>query len=95
MPRATEEVSVQFATQRVDAEIDMMLPEGALTGALSGALLGFVGGFHPETWSVGGFYRQGPELELYQAILRIDSMEGVITKVKSIPHEKRDALQAA
>lgn len=38
---------------------------------------------------------QGPELELYQAILRIEAIEGVIAKVKSIPLEKRDALQAA
>jgi hypothetical protein len=38
---------------------------------------------------------QGPELELFQAILRIESLEGVIAKVKSIPLEKRDALQAA
>lgn len=38
---------------------------------------------------------QGPELELYQAILRIEAFEGVIAKVKSIPLEKHDALQAA
>ncbi len=38
---------------------------------------------------------QGPELELFQAILRIEAIEGVIAKVKSIPLEKRDALQAA
>lgn len=38
---------------------------------------------------------QGPELELYQAILRIEAIEGVIAKVKSIPLEKREALQAA
>lgn len=38
---------------------------------------------------------QGPELELYQAILRIEALEGVISKVKSIPLEKHDALQAA
>lgn len=38
---------------------------------------------------------QGPELELYQAILRIEALEGVIAKVKSIPLEKHDALQAA
>ena len=38
---------------------------------------------------------QGPELELYQAILRIEAIDGVIAKVKSIPLEKRDALQAA
>ena len=38
---------------------------------------------------------QGPEIELYQAILRIESIEGVIAKVKSIPLEKHDAMQAA
>lgn len=38
---------------------------------------------------------QGPELDLYQAILRIEALEGVIAKVKSIPLEKHDALQAA
>ena len=38
---------------------------------------------------------QAPELELYQAILRIEAIEGVIAKVKSIPLEKQDALQAA
>lgn len=38
---------------------------------------------------------QGPELELYQAILRIEALEGVISKVKSISLEKHDALQAA
>ncbi|MHB8623516.1 MAG: ACT domain-containing protein [Sulfuricaulis sp.] len=38
---------------------------------------------------------QGPELELYQAILRIETIEGVIARVKSIPLEKQDTLQAA
>jgi hypothetical protein len=38
---------------------------------------------------------QSPELELFQAILRIEAIEGVLAKVKSIPLEKRDALQAA
>ncbi|MHB8744387.1 MAG: ACT domain-containing protein [Sulfuricaulis sp.] len=38
---------------------------------------------------------QGPELELYQAILRIEAIEGVIARVKSIPLEKQDNLQAA
>lgn len=38
---------------------------------------------------------QGPELDLYRAILRIETFEGVIARVKSIPLEKQDALQAA
>ena len=38
---------------------------------------------------------QGPELELYQAVLRIEAMEGVVAKVKCISLEKQDAQQAA
>jgi hypothetical protein len=38
---------------------------------------------------------QAPELDLYQAILRIETIEGVIAKVKSIPLEKHDAMMAA
>jgi hypothetical protein len=38
---------------------------------------------------------QAPELDLYQAILRIEAIEGVIAKVKSIPLEKHDAMMAA
>lgn len=38
---------------------------------------------------------QGPEPNLYQAILRIEAFEGVIAKVKSISLEKQEALQPA
>ncbi|MBI3545113.1 MAG: hypothetical protein HY081_00750 [Gammaproteobacteria bacterium] len=38
---------------------------------------------------------QGPELELYQAVLRIETMEGVVAKVKCISLEKQEAQQAA
>lgn len=38
---------------------------------------------------------QAPELDLFQAILRIEAIEGVIAKVKSIPLEKHDAMMAA
>jgi hypothetical protein len=38
---------------------------------------------------------QGPELDLFQAILRIEALEGVIAKVKCIPLEKHDAMMAA
>jgi len=38
---------------------------------------------------------QGPELNLYQAILRIEGFEGVVARVKSISLEKQEALQAA
>ena len=38
---------------------------------------------------------QGPELSLYQAILRIEAFEGVVARVKSISLEKQEALQAA
>ncbi len=38
---------------------------------------------------------QGPEISLYQAILRIEAFEGVIAKVKSISLEKQEAVQTA
>lgn len=38
---------------------------------------------------------QGPELELYQAVLRIEAMEGVIAKVKCISLEKQETQEAA
>ncbi len=38
---------------------------------------------------------QGSEISLYQAILRIETFEGVVARVKSISLEKQEALQAA